>query len=86
MKVGHGQRRAVLILWGWTALLSGFVLYPAFTRTGQAYAPIGLLAIALALYTVLHPRLRARRDANARDPRGRDANDMTKLPGSSGAP
>ena len=74
MKLGHGQRRAVLILWGWTALLSGFVLYPAFTRTGQAYAPIGLLAIALALYTVRHPRFRARRDAGV----------SGKLPGAPG--
>ena len=26
MRLGHGQRRAVLILWTWTALLSAFVL------------------------------------------------------------
>lgn len=61
MRLGHGQRRAVLILWAWTALLSGFVLYPAFTRIGSIWVPIGLLALALALYTVLHPRWRARR-------------------------
>ncbi|MEY4372854.1 MAG: UDP-N-acetylglucosamine--undecaprenyl-phosphate N-acetylglucosamine-phosphate transferase [Actinomycetota bacterium] len=63
MNLGHGQRRAVLILWAWTALLSGFVLYPAFTRTGSVYAPAGLAALALVLYTVLHPRLRARRES-----------------------
>jgi len=62
MRLGHGQRRAVLILWAWTALLSGFVLYPAYTRIGTIWVPIGLLALALALYTVLHPRWRARRD------------------------
>ncbi len=62
MNLGHGQRRSVLILWAWTALLSGFVLYPAFTRTGQAFAPLGVLAIGLALYTVLRPRLLHRRD------------------------
>ena len=31
MRLGHGQRRSVLILWAWTALLSGFVLYPIYT-------------------------------------------------------
>jgi UDP-GlcNAc:undecaprenyl-phosphate GlcNAc-1-phosphate transferase len=28
MDLGHGQRRSVAILWLWTALLSGLVLYP----------------------------------------------------------
>ena len=28
MALGHGHRRSVLILWTWTALLSGFVLWP----------------------------------------------------------
>ena len=31
MNLGHGHRRSVLILWAWTALLSGFVLYPVLT-------------------------------------------------------
>ena len=31
MNLGHGHRRSVLILWAWTALLSGFVLYPILT-------------------------------------------------------
>jgi UDP-GlcNAc:undecaprenyl-phosphate GlcNAc-1-phosphate transferase len=28
MRLGHGQRRSVLILWTWTVLLSAIVLYP----------------------------------------------------------
>jgi UDP-GlcNAc:undecaprenyl-phosphate/decaprenyl-phosphate GlcNAc-1-phosphate transferase len=32
MNLGHGHRRSVLILWAWTALLSGFVLYPVLTE------------------------------------------------------
>ena len=32
MRLGHGQRRSVLILWAWTAILSGFVLYPVVHR------------------------------------------------------
>lgn len=56
--LGHGQRRSVLILWLWTALLSGFVLYPAFTDTGGSLLVFGLAALGLALYTVLHPEVR----------------------------
>ena len=39
MRLGHGQRRSVLILWAWTALLSGFVLYPVYTGQGDAVVP-----------------------------------------------
>lgn len=58
MNLGHGQRRSVLILWLWTAILSGFVLYPIFTKAQTALIPIGTAAIALSLYTVLHPEVR----------------------------
>ena len=37
MRLGHGHRRSVLILWAWTALLSGFVLYPTITGRGNAH-------------------------------------------------
>ena len=58
MNLGHGHRRAVLILWAWTALLSAMVLYPTYTGEGDAIVPIGILALALVLFSVLHPRLR----------------------------
>jgi UDP-GlcNAc:undecaprenyl-phosphate GlcNAc-1-phosphate transferase len=74
MRLGHGQKQAVLILWGWTALLSGFVLYPAFTRIGSIWVPIGLLALALGLFTVMHPKWRARRDGGAKLPADPGAN------------
>ena len=61
MEMGHGQRRSVLILWAWTALLSAFVLYPVFTGSGVSYIPIGALMLVLVLYTVLHPQIRRRR-------------------------
>lgn len=61
MEMGHGQRRTVLILWGWTALLSAFVLYPVLTDTSVAYVPIGAAMLGLLLYTVLHPQIRQRR-------------------------
>lgn len=61
MEMGHGQRRSVLILWGWTGLLSAFVLYPVFTGSGVSYVPIGAAMLALLLFTVLHPQIRRRR-------------------------
>jgi len=60
MNLGHGHRRAVIILWTWTVLLSALVLYPTYTGEGDAVVPIGIAALALVLYSVLRPRLRVR--------------------------
>ena len=63
MRLGHGQRRSVLILWAWTGLLSAFVLFPVYTQgRGDAFVPIGLAALGLVLYTYLHPGARRTRD------------------------
>jgi UDP-GlcNAc:undecaprenyl-phosphate GlcNAc-1-phosphate transferase len=61
MRLGHGQRRSVVILWTWTALLSALVLYPAYTGRGDAVVPIGIAALALILYTLFSPGIRAKR-------------------------
>lgn len=61
MDLGHGQRRSVAILWLWTALLSGMVLFPVYTDRDDALLPLGIAMLALALYTVLHPRARDER-------------------------
>jgi UDP-GlcNAc:undecaprenyl-phosphate GlcNAc-1-phosphate transferase len=58
MRLGHGQRRSVVILWLWTALLSAFVLYPAYTGKGDAVVPILVAAAMLLLYTMFHPGAR----------------------------
>jgi UDP-GlcNAc:undecaprenyl-phosphate/decaprenyl-phosphate GlcNAc-1-phosphate transferase len=65
MNLGHGHRRSVVILWGWTALLSAFVLYPTLTGRNPAFLPFGIIAAAIVLYTILHPSVRARRRENA---------------------
>ncbi len=57
MDLGHGHRRAVAILWAWTALLSAFVLVPVYTDRGNGIVPIGLLALGLLLFTAFAPRL-----------------------------
>lgn len=61
MRLGHGRRRSVLILWAWTALLSGLVLYPTYTGRGDAVVPLGILALALLLFTIFHPGARQAR-------------------------
>jgi UDP-GlcNAc:undecaprenyl-phosphate GlcNAc-1-phosphate transferase len=61
MRLGHGQRRSVLILWAWTAILSGFVLWPVYANRGSGIVPFGVAALAIALYTVLHPEVRRAR-------------------------
>jgi UDP-GlcNAc:undecaprenyl-phosphate GlcNAc-1-phosphate transferase len=58
LRLGHGHRRAVFILWTWTALLSGSVLFPVLTNRGDALVPLALGGLALLLYTVLHPGAR----------------------------
>jgi len=58
MRLGHGQRRAVVILWAWTAVLSGLVLYPAYTGRGDAVVPLAVAALGFALYIFFHPGLR----------------------------
>ena len=51
MRLGHGHRRSVLILWAWTALLSVGVLYPTYNEgQGDAIAPIGVAVLGGALY------------------------------------
>src|SRR5690606_26651361 len=60
MNLGHGHRRSVLILWGWTALLSAFVLYPVLTDENPRYLVFGIGALAIVLFTVLHPSVRRR--------------------------
>lgn len=72
MEMGHGHRRSVVILWTWTALLSGFVLYPTLTDQNPTYLPFGIGVIGIVLYTGLHPSVRARRRENNTPPSGID--------------
>lgn len=59
VRLGHGHRRAVLILWAWTAVLSAFVLIPAFDPRANAYVPFGLAVLGAGLYTLFRPAGRA---------------------------
>ena len=53
LRLGHGPRRTVVILWGWTAILSGFVLVPLYFPRGNTFIPLGASrARALPLHLV----------------------------------
>ncbi len=74
MRLGHGHRRSVVILWLWTGLLAVFVLYPVYTGNGDAVVPIALGALALALLTFFFPNVRrVRREDEAVDAPDQDA-------------
>ncbi len=59
MRLGHGHARSVFILWAWTALLSGFVLWPVYNEgSGDAIVPVGVGALGLILFTLFAPGFR----------------------------
>jgi UDP-GlcNAc:undecaprenyl-phosphate/decaprenyl-phosphate GlcNAc-1-phosphate transferase len=60
-RIGHGERRSVLILWAWTVILSGFALWPVYTNRGNGVVPFGIAALAVVLYTIFHPEVRRTR-------------------------
>jgi UDP-GlcNAc:undecaprenyl-phosphate GlcNAc-1-phosphate transferase len=65
MRLGHGHRRTVIILWSWTALLCGFVLLPLFDTEANVFIPLGVAVLVIALFTWFSPlrwRLRRRRE------------------------
>jgi UDP-GlcNAc:undecaprenyl-phosphate GlcNAc-1-phosphate transferase len=65
MRLGHGPRRSVAILWLWTALASAAALIPTFTNRGNALVPIALAGLALLLFTYFHPGVRTQRAERA---------------------
>jgi len=68
LRLGHGPRRTVLILWIWTAILSGFLLLPLFEHQVNAIIPLGVAALGAGLYTLFHPGLRKGADGEANPP------------------
>jgi UDP-GlcNAc:undecaprenyl-phosphate/decaprenyl-phosphate GlcNAc-1-phosphate transferase len=58
LRLGHGPRRSVIILWAWTAILSSLLLFPLFVHQVNAFIPIGAAALGVGLYTFFHPGLR----------------------------
>ncbi|KRO65718.1 MAG: hypothetical protein ABR76_05025 [Acidimicrobiia bacterium BACL6 MAG-121220-bin61] len=55
--LGHGPRRAVVILWAWTGLFSAFALYPALTNKSPNLWLVLGAALLLTGFSIYHPRL-----------------------------
>jgi UDP-GlcNAc:undecaprenyl-phosphate GlcNAc-1-phosphate transferase len=60
MRLGHGHRRTVIILWLWTALLCGFVLFPLFVSGVNVFLPFGVALLLIGLFTWFSPLVRRR--------------------------
>ena len=58
MRLGHGHRRTVVILWLWTAVLCGFVLLPLFDPNTNVFIPLGVALLLIALFTWFSPWVR----------------------------
>jgi len=82
VRLGHGHRRAVLILWAWTALLSAFALVPIFDSRANVIVPFAVAVLVVGLYTVFRPG----RHAHAPGPAGPSPSGGAPGPGRSGGP
>jgi UDP-GlcNAc:undecaprenyl-phosphate GlcNAc-1-phosphate transferase len=81
MRLGHGPRRTVVILWAWTALLSGIALAPIYTNEGNRLVPFVIAAAALLLFAWFRPGVRSARE---RSEKARHPTSSTPGSGSSG--
>jgi UDP-GlcNAc:undecaprenyl-phosphate/decaprenyl-phosphate GlcNAc-1-phosphate transferase len=68
MRLGHGPRRTVALLWMWTALLSAAALVPTYTNRGNELVPLALAGLALLLFTYFHPGRREEREEGVDEP------------------
>jgi UDP-GlcNAc:undecaprenyl-phosphate/decaprenyl-phosphate GlcNAc-1-phosphate transferase len=66
MRLGHGQRRTVAMLWAWTALLSAVALVPTYTKEGNAMVPFVAAGLALLLFAIFHPGVHKAREKEER--------------------
>ena len=78
VRLGHGPRRTVVILWTWTAVLSGFVLFPLSRPESNAIIPFVVIVLGLLLFTLFHPGLRNGRREEARGVRPTPAHDRRR--------
>ncbi len=59
LRLGHGHRRAVLILWGWTAILSSLVLMPLVEPRLNRFVPFAAVVAGLGLVGLFWPSRKA---------------------------
>ena len=65
LRLGHGHRRTVVILWLWTALLSGMVLFPLYEPGVNVFIPVGVAGDGRGPVHLVPPRPEAQRRGRA---------------------
>jgi UDP-GlcNAc:undecaprenyl-phosphate GlcNAc-1-phosphate transferase len=65
LRLGHGHRRSVLIMWGFTGLLSAFALMPVLTGAGTGMVVVAGIGLLLILFTTLGPWVDRRRQGRS---------------------
>ncbi len=80
MRLGHGHRRTVVLLWSWTALLCGFVLVPLFDNRANVFIPLGVAVLLIALLTWFSPLRSRLRRLNPNDEAFFDHDDTPSRP------
>jgi UDP-GlcNAc:undecaprenyl-phosphate GlcNAc-1-phosphate transferase len=85
LRLGHSHRQSVLILWGFTGVLSAFALVPVLTRKGVGLWPILAVGVALLLFTMLMPRVNRRRQAETMRRNGDSGSAAAAEPGPAGS-
>jgi UDP-GlcNAc:undecaprenyl-phosphate GlcNAc-1-phosphate transferase len=60
MRLGHGHRRTVVLLWIWTFVLSALVLYPTFYPSWNGVLPFAAVILGIGLITIFRPAGRRR--------------------------
>ena len=56
LRMGHGHRRTVVLLWAWTALLSTVALVPTITGSGDAIVPFAFSGVGILLVLLFRPQ------------------------------
>ena len=68
MRLGHGPRRTVAMLWTWTALLSAVALVPTYTNEGNALVPfVAQCRSRASCCSRLHPGAQEAKQAQERN-------------------
>ncbi len=89
LEIGHGPRRAVVILWSLSAIAAAAALVPLYVSSRLAFVPLVLALVLLGGVTFLHPDSREERRKRREAPPGgvtrtgeaRPSEELQPLPG-----
>ncbi len=82
LEIGHSQRRAVLIMWMWAALVAGSTVVISLYTGPLMWSGIGVAAGLTVVLTFLLPEAAAARSGGAREPLTEPERTLSSGPGS----